>query len=182
MIPVLDESYGSLRIYDSFNVDSFGIKSFSDNEDIGSSLEITKEGFIIYNLHINTSKEIKTLQVSYMAAHIIGFHDLCYRLYKWLNYNRSLDISVEIDNISDWLYLYPSEEKRLKKYKHEKFSTINLTFQMDEIKDGMGRYQILERLIKELMKGYGCFQAHELPNLSDFRSFYNVDANDIITY
>lgn len=182
LIPVLDESYGSLRIYDSFNVDSFGIRSFSNNEYIGSSLRIAREGFILYNLHINFSQETKILQVSYMAAHIIGLLDLCYRLYEWLNYSRKVDISINIDNISDWFYRYPGEERKLKQYQHEEFSTIKLSFQLDEIKDGMSRYAMLDKLIRELMIGYGCYQTHKMPNLSDFRKFYEGDDNDLITY
>lgn len=183
LIPAPNSLYETLRLFENLRIDNYGLYDVSTDKYMGSSIRITTEGIILYNLHLNNDKTNKIIQISYMSAYILGILNLCNRFFNLkMNYSRQIEINLKIANINNWKYLYPGEERKLISYQYNDFLPIIRDSNIDHIQKGIGQYEILESIIQELMRGYGCSLQHQLPNLSDFRNFYENDTSDITYY
>ncbi len=184
LIPAPDYTYDTMSIYDNLRIDNHRLYDISRIFSMGSSIRISKEGIILYNMHINIDKNFeKRLQISYMSAYILGLLNLSYRFFNLkMNYSRNIEIRFKINQINNWYYSLPGEIKTLKSYQYNSFSPIVLTIKINQIRNGTGQYGILKEIIRELMRGYECSQDHQMPDLSDFRNFLMDDRNDFFDY
>ncbi|NGX32407.1 MAG: hypothetical protein K1060chlam4_00451 [Candidatus Anoxychlamydiales bacterium] len=148
---------------------------------MGNNLNLTSNGIIIYGIYVNGKDapfygyQFKFFPIKEILNCFLGFLDYVHGIYKYIDFDDVLMISLEIKNISDY-YLFkemkfePAINPEKGKFKQKGIKKIAKAYNIQEFSNPDQKLKIARDFFNPILRA---FDRIDLPIYDEFNEFYN---------